>query len=153
MLSNCGHGEDSWESLGLQKVKQVSSKRNQSWIFIGRTDTEAETPILWPPDAKSQLIGKDPDTGKDWMQKEKGAAKDEMVRYHHWLNRHEFEQTVETVEDREAWCAAVHGVKESWTWLMDWLTTIPWKTLILTGDGVTQSRNLCSKAELKHVKR
>ena len=76
MLLNSGVEEDFWESLGLQEP--VNPKGNQSWIFIGRTD--AETPILWPPDAKSRLIGKDPDAGKDWRQKEKGVAEDEMVR-------------------------------------------------------------------------
>ena len=67
-------------------------KENQSWIFIGRTDAEAETPILWPPDAKSWLIWKDPDAGKDWRQEEKGMTEDEMVGWHHQLNGHEFEQ-------------------------------------------------------------
>ena len=66
--------------------------RESTWIFVGRTDAEAEAPILWPPDVKNQLIGKDPDAGKDWRQK-KGAAEDEMVGWHHWLNAHEFEQT------------------------------------------------------------
>ena len=64
---------------------------NQSWIFIGRTDAEAETPILWPPDAKNWLIWKDPDTGKDWRQEEKGITEDEKVGWHHWLSGHEFE--------------------------------------------------------------
>ena len=67
-------------------IKPVNPKGNQSWIFIGRTDAEVETPILWPPDAKSWLIRKDPDAGNDWRQKEKGTAEDEMVREHHWLN-------------------------------------------------------------------
>ena len=66
--------------LDSKKIKSVSPKGNQSWIFIGRIDAEAEAPIIWPPDVKSQLIGKDPDAGKDWRQKEKGAAEDEMVR-------------------------------------------------------------------------
>ena len=80
MLSNCGV-EDSWESLGLQG-DQVSPKGNQPWIFIGRNDAdaEAEAPILWPSDVKSWLIGKDPDAGKDWGQKEKRAEEDELVR-------------------------------------------------------------------------
>ena len=65
MLLNCGVGEESRESLGLQEIQPVHPKGDQSWVFIGRTDVEAETPILWPPDAKNQLIGKDPDTGKD----------------------------------------------------------------------------------------
>ena len=64
---------------------------NQSWVFIGRTDIEAETPILWPPDAKSWLFWKDPDAGKDWIWKEKGMIEDEMVEWHHWLNGYEFE--------------------------------------------------------------
>ena len=74
MPLNCGVGEDSWESFVLQEIKPVNPKGNQSWIFIGRTDAEAETPILWPPDAKSWLIGKDPDAGKDWRQEEKGTT-------------------------------------------------------------------------------
>ena len=83
-------GEDSWESLGLQG-QPVHSKGNQSWIFIGRTDAEAETSILWPPDAKNWLIGKDPDSGKHWRQEEKGMTEDEMVGRHQRLDGHEFE--------------------------------------------------------------
>ena len=79
--------------LDCKEIQPVYPKGDQSWIFIGRTDAEAETPILWPPDVKSWLIGKDPDAGIDWRRKEKGAAEDEMVRQHHWLNGHEFEQT------------------------------------------------------------
>ena len=75
MLSNCGAEEDPWESTGLQ-----GDQTSQPWIFIERTDTEAEVPILWPPDEKSRFIGKDSDTGKDWRQEEKGVAQDEMVR-------------------------------------------------------------------------
>ena len=91
MLLDCAAGEDSWQSLGQQGDQ--TRKGNQFWIFIGRTDVEAEAPILWPPDAKSQLIRKDPDAWKDWRQKEKGATEDEMVEWHHQLNEHEFEQT------------------------------------------------------------
>ena len=87
MLLNCGVGEDSWESLGLQ----VHPKGNQSWIYIGRTDAEAETPILWPPDARNWLIGKDSDAGEDWRREEKGKTQDEMVGWHHLLDGHEFE--------------------------------------------------------------
>ena len=90
MLLNCGVGEDSWESLGLQGDPTSSSKGNQSWIFIGRTDVEAETPILWPPDVKSLLIGKDPDAGKDRGQEEKGMIEDEMVGWYHRLDGHGF---------------------------------------------------------------
>ena len=87
------------EKAGLKlKIKALRSwpvhpKGNQSWIFIGRTDAEAEAPILWPPDAKSWLTGKDRDAGKDWGQKEKGMTEDEMVGWHHRLNGHTFEQT------------------------------------------------------------
>ena len=73
------HGEDSWKSLGLEEIQPVHPKADQSWVFIGTTDVEAETPILWPPDAKSWLIWKDPDAGKDWRQEEKGTTEDEMA--------------------------------------------------------------------------
>ena len=79
MLLNCGVGEDSWESSGLQADQSASPKGNQPWIFIGRIDTEAEALILWPSDVKSWLIGKDPDAGKDWRQEEKWTTEDEMV--------------------------------------------------------------------------
>ena len=90
----CGAGEDSWESLGLQGDKPVNPKGNQSWIFIRRTDVEAETPILWPFDVKNWFIWKDPDAGKDWRREEKGMTEDEMVGWHHRLNGHEFEWTL-----------------------------------------------------------
>ena len=77
--------------LDCKEIQPVNPKGNQSWIFLGRTDTEAETPILWPPDVKNWLIGEDPDAGKDWRQEEKGMTGDEMVGWHHWLNGHEFE--------------------------------------------------------------
>ena len=78
--------------LDCKEIKPVPPKGNQSWIFIGRADAEAEAPILWPPDAKNWLIGKDPDGGKDWRQKDKGMTEDEMVGWHHWLDGHEFKQ-------------------------------------------------------------
>ena len=84
--------ENSLEStLERKELKPVNSKGDQSWIFIGRTDAEAEAPVLWPPDAKNWLIGKDPDAGKDWRQEEKGVTEDEMVGWHHQLDGHEFE--------------------------------------------------------------
>ena len=76
--------------LDCKKIQLVQSKGDQSWVFIGGTDAEAETPILWPPDAKSWLIWKDPDAGKDWRQEEKGMTEDEMVGWHHWLSGREF---------------------------------------------------------------
>ena len=75
----------------IDYLLKVNPKGNQPSRFIGRIDAEAEAPLLWPPDAKSQLIGKDPDTGKDRGQEEKGTTEDEMVGWHHWLNGHEFE--------------------------------------------------------------
>ena len=77
--------------LYYKEIQPVHPKGNQSWIFIGRTDVKAETPLFWPPDAKNWLIWKDPDAGKDWRQEEKGMTEDEMVGWDHWLNRHEFE--------------------------------------------------------------
>ena len=77
-----------------RRSNPVRPKGNQSWIFIGRTDAEAETPILWPPDVKNCLTGKDPDLGKDWRREEKGTTEDEMVWWHHWLNGHEFERSL-----------------------------------------------------------
>ena len=78
--------------LDCKEIQPAHPKGNQSWIFIGRTDAEAETPMLWPPDVKNWLIGKDPDAGKDWRQEEKGTTEDKMVGWHHWLDAHEFEQ-------------------------------------------------------------
>ena len=102
-------------------IKLVHPKGNQPWIFIGRTDAEAEAPILCPPDAKSQLIGKDPDAGKDWRQEEKGAAKDEIVEWHHRLSGCEnLSKLQEMVKDRVAWHAVVLGVSKSQTWLRNW---------------------------------
>ena len=95
MLLNCGVGEDSWESLGLQGDITVHSKRDQTWVFIGRADAKAETPVLWPPHAKSWLIGKDSDAGRDWGQAEKEMTEDEMAGRHHRLEGHEFEWTPE----------------------------------------------------------
>ena len=77
--------------LDFKEIQQVHPKRDQSWVFIGRTDVEAETPILWPPDVKNWLMWKDSDAGKDWRWEEKGTTEDEMVGWYHWLNGHEFE--------------------------------------------------------------
>ena len=111
--------------LGLEgKSKDLSTfKGNQSWIFIGRTDADTEAPTLWPPDAKKWLIGKDPDAGKDWRQEEKGMTEDEMVGWHHWLDRHEFEQALGVGDGQES---LVHcspwGYKESvMTEQLNWL--------------------------------
>ena len=91
MLWNCGALESPLDS---KEIKSVNPKGNQPWIFTERTDAEAEVPIFWLSDAKSQLVGKDPETGKNWGQEEKGTTEDEMVGCHHWLNGREFEQTL-----------------------------------------------------------
>ena len=91
MLWNCGVAEHSWEILRSKAIQPVHRKGNQSWRFIGRMDAEAETPILWLPDAKSWLTGRDSDAGKDWRWEEKGTREDEMAGWHHRLDRYEFE--------------------------------------------------------------
>ena len=107
--------------LGSKEIKPVNPKGNQPWIFAGRT--EAEAPRLWPPDLKSQLIGKDFNAGKNWGQEEKGVTEDKMVGWHHCLNGHEFEQTQsDSKREREAWHAAVHGVAKSQIRLSNWIT-------------------------------
>ena len=111
--------------LDCKEIQPVHPKGDQSWLFIGRTDTKAETLILWPPNAKSWLMWKAPDAGKDWRREEKGMTEDEMVEWHHWLNGHEFEQALGVVMDREAWCAVVYGVAKSRTRLSEW-TELNW---------------------------
>ena len=99
--------------LDCKEIKPVNPKRNQSWIFIGRTDVEAEAAVLWPHDVKNWLIGKDPDAGKDWRQEEKGMTEDEMVGWYHWLNEHDFKQALEDGEGQECLsCYSPWGRKE-----------------------------------------
>ena len=105
--------------LDCKEIKPINLKGDQSWIFIGRTDTKAETTILWLPDVMSQLIGEDPDAGKNWRQKEKGTTESEMVGWHHWLDRHEFEQAPEVGDEQGAWCDVVCGVAKSQAWLSE----------------------------------
>ena len=113
--------------LDSKEIKPVYPKGNQSRLFIERSDAEAETPILWPPDAKNWLIGKDPDAGKDWTQEEKGMAEDEMVGWHHWLTGHESEQAPRVGDGQGSlMICAPWGRKES---------------------DVTEQLNLCMQAE------
>ena len=106
--------------LDCKEIKPINPKGNQSWIFIGRTDAEAETPMLWPHDAKNWLIGKDPEAWKDWREEEKGTAEDEMVGWHHCLDGHEFEQTPGADDGQGSLtCCSPWGWKESDT--TEWL--------------------------------
>ena len=118
-----------WFEVGSMDLKM---KENQPWIFNGRTDAEAEALVLWPPDGKNWLIGKDPDADKDWRQEKKGSTEDEMVGWHHWLNGHEFEQAP-GVDDGQGSlaCCSPWGRKESDTteWL-NWTHTKLGHTLL-----------------------
>ena len=112
--------------LDCEEIKPVNPKGNQPWIFIGRTDAEAEAPILWPPDTKSQLIRQDPDAGQDWRQEEKGTTEDEMVEWHHWLNGYEFEQAPGDGEGQGSLaCCSPWGHKE-----LDTTEQLNWTELI-----------------------
>ena len=112
--------------LDCKEIQPVHSKGDQSWVFFGRTDVKAETPILWPPHVKSWVIGKDPDSGRDWGQEEKGTTEDEMVGWHHQLNGHEFEWTLGVGDGQGGLvCCSSWGCKEwdtieqlNWTELM-----------------------------------
>ena len=114
--------------LDCKEIKPVNPKGNQHWIFIGKTDAEA--PILWPPDAKSQLTVKDPEAGKDGQEEEKRVTEDEMVGWHHDSMDMRSSKLREIVKDRKAWRTAVHGVTKSRTWINNW-TTITTRFYIL----------------------
>ena len=108
--------------LDCKEIQPVHPKGNQSCLFIGRTDAEAETPVLWLPDVKNWLIWKDPDAGKDWRQEEKGKTEDEIVGWHHWLNGHEFEQALEVGDGQGSlacccpWGCKMWGMTEWLKW-------------------------------------
>ena len=134
MLLNCGVEKILKSPLDCKEIKPVNPKGNQFWIFIGRTDAEAEALILWAPDAKNWLTGKDPDAGNDWGQRRRGQQR---MRWLDGITKSinmNLSKLREIVEDREACCAAVHGITKSWTWLSDWTTTTmsPEKRLIFS---------------------
>ena len=120
MLLNCGAGEDSWDPLDCKGIQPVHPKGDQSWVFIGRTNADAEAPILCITDAMNWLLGKDPDARKDWRQEEQGTTQDDMVGWHHWLDGHEFEQALGVGDGLGSLvCWSQGGCKESDTtkWL------------------------------------
>ena len=107
--------------LDCREIQLVHPKGDQSWIILGKTDAEAETPILWPPDVKNWLIGKYPDSGKDWRQEENGTTEDEMVGWHHWQNGHEFEQALGVVDEQGSLeCWSPWGLRELDTNELNW---------------------------------
>ena len=120
--------------LDSKEIQPVHPKGDQSWVFIGRTDAEAETPILWLPHAKSWLIGKSPDAGRDWGQEEKWTTEDEMAGWHHRLDGMGLGRLQELVIDREALHAEIDGVAKSRTWPSDW-TELNWTEELLVNYG------------------
>ena len=126
--------------LNCKEVQPVHPTGNQSWIFTGRTDAEAGAPILWPPDMKNWLIGKDADAEKDWGQKEKGMREDEMVGWHHWLDGHEFEQAPGVGDEQGRLCCSPWGHKESdTTERLNWTDTTESCAGLLKIDGYCPS--------------
>ena len=114
--------------LDCKEVQLVNPKGDQSWVFIGRTDVEAETPMLWPLEAKSWLIWKDPDAGKDWGQEEKGTTEDEMIGWHHWVNGHGFKWTLGVGNGQGGLaCCGSWGCRES-----DMTEQLNWTRLVIT---------------------
>ena len=129
MLVNCGVEKTLESPLDCQEIQPVHPKENQPWVFIGRSDVEAETLILWPADAKSWLIWKDPDVEKDWGQEEKQMTEDKIIGWHHQLHRQEFEQTLGDSERQGSLgCCSPWGHRELDT--TEWLTKSQTHTIV-----------------------
>ena len=112
--------------LDCKDIQPVNPEENQSWIFIGRTDAETETPVLWPPNVKNWLLGRDPDAGKDWRWEEKGMTEDEMVGWHYWFSGHEVESTLGVGDGQGGLaCCSPWGCR---VW-HDWVTELNWTEL------------------------
>ena len=145
--------EETLEStLDCKEIQPVKSQGNQSWIFIGSTDAEAETetPILWPPDVKIWLFGKDLDAGKDWRWEEKGTTADEIVGWHHQFNGMSLSKLQELVIDRDAWSTTAHEVAKSWTRVSD-RTELNWTVLMAENKEELKSLLMKVKEESERV--
>ena len=134
--------------LDCKEIQPVHPKGDQTWVFIERTDVEAETPMLWPPDVKSWLIWKDPDAGKDWGQQKKGMTEYDMVGWHHRLNGYGFGWTLGVGDGQGSMaCCGPWGLKELWTWLSDWTEPWGWISWILIIKDKNQVYITCWKGE------
>ena len=134
MLLYCGVGEKLLRLPWTARRSNQSILKDQSWIFIGRTDAEAEAPVLWTPDVKNWLTRKDPDAGKDWRKGKKGTTKDEIVGWHHWLDGHKFEQAPGADDGQGSLaCCSPRGRKEPD--MTEWLNWVDWKGKELKIEG------------------
>ena len=129
--------------LDCKGIQPVHSKGDQSWVFIVRTDAEAETPILWPPHEKSWRTGKDPDAGRDWGREEKRTTEDEMAGWHHRLDGHEFEYTPRVSDGQGGLHDVIHGVMKSWTRQSDWTEHFKWIMCFMMTEMVTTLFPFC----------
>ena len=135
--------------LDCKEIKPVHPKGNQSWIFTGETDAEAEAPVLWPPDEKSQIIGKDPDAGRGWSQEEKGATEGKMVGWHHQFKGHECERAPGYGEGhRSLACCSAWGLRAK----HDWVTEMKWTVSFYVCDGQEQAKLVKEKTPEENLR-
>ena len=141
--------------LDCKESQTVHSEGDQPWDFFGRNDAKAETPVLWPPHAKSWLIGKDSDAGRGWGQEEKRTTEDEMAGWHHWVDGHESEWTPGVGDGQGGLACCGHGVAKSWTQLSDWSDLI-WSfpsRLFWFQRQETQLISSCRKEKMEYLKK